>query len=136
MSVFYRLFPPAEVKICLRTLEDVKSLFSNLLCSDSVLEPVRALLLDRKSKSYLLKAIYEVNNSPKNIVLYAIVQQCKFLLSSGHYHVYRSLLSGEGSGIRAVFEIALDELVKSGFANKEQAFEQRSELRELIKDVG
>lgn len=136
MNIFYRLFPPAEVKVCLRALEEVKSLFSNSLYSDSVFERVRALLLDRKSKPHLLKAIYEAKNSPREVVLYAIVQQCKLLLSSGNYHIYRGVLSGEGSGIRAVFGIALDELVKSGFANEEQASEQHAELHELIKDVG
>ena len=80
--------------------------------------------------------MYEAKKSPRDIVLYAIAQQCKLLLSSGNYHIYRGVLSGEGNGMRAVFGIALDELVKSGFANEEQASEQRAELHELIKDVG
>jgi len=136
MSIFYRFFPPAEVKVCLRALEEVTSLFSNSLYSDYVLERVRAILLDKKNKPDLLKAIYEVKNSPRDVVLYVIVQQCKLLLSSGDYHIYRGVLSGQGLGMRAVFGIALNELVKSGFANEEQASEQRAELHELIKDVG
>ena len=136
MSIFYRFFPPAEVKVCLRALEEVTSLFSNSLYSDYVLERVRAILLDKKNKPDLLKAIYEVKNSPRDVVLYVIVQQCKLLLSSGDYHIYRGVLSGQGLGKRAVFGIALNELVKSGFANEEQASEQRAELHELIKDVG
>lgn len=140
MSIFYRFFPPAEVKVCLRALEEVKLLFSDSLfsdcASDYVLERVRAILLDKKNKPDLLKAIYEAKRSPRDVALYAIVQQCKLLLSSGDYHIYRGVLSGQGNGMRAVFGIALDELVKSGFANEEQASEQRAELHELIKDVG
>ena len=136
MSIFYRLFPPAEVKVCLRALEEVKPLFSKLLFSDAVLQRVRALMLERNSKPHLLKAIYEAKNSPRDVVLYAIVQQCKLLLSSGNYHVYRGVLSMEGRDIHAIFGIALDELVKNGFGNEEQAAEQRAELRQLIKDVG
>jgi len=140
MSIFYRFFRPAEVKVCIRALEEVKSLFSDSLFSDCafdyVLERVRVILLDKKNKPDLLKAIYEAKNSPRDVVLYVIVQQCKLLLSSGNYHIYRGVLSGQGNGMCAVFGIALDELVKSGFANEEQASEQRAELHELIKDVG
>jgi hypothetical protein len=136
MSIFYRIFPPAEIKVCLRALDEIESLFSNSLYSDQVLARVRAILLDKTNKPHLLKAIYEAKNSPRDVVLYAMVQQCKLLLSSGNYHIYRGALSGEGSGIRAVFGIALDELVKSGFADEEQAVEQRAELHELVKDVG
>lgn len=135
-SIFYRPFPPSEVKVCLRALKDVEPLFSNSLHPDFVLASIRGLLLDRENKIHLLKAIYEAKNSPREVVLYAIVQQCKLLLSSGNYHVYRGVLSGEGSGIRAAFGIALDELMKSGFANEQQASEQRAELNELIKNVG
>lgn len=136
MSIFYRFFPPPEVKTCLCALGEVKPLFSNLLFSDLVLEKVRAILLDKKYKPQLLVAVYEAKCSPRDIVLYGIVEQCKLLLSTGLYHIYRGVLSLEGNDMRAVFEIALDELVKSGYASKEQAAEQRALLQELIKDVG
>ena len=137
MSILYRFFPPAEVKVCLRALEEVnKSLFSDSLYADYVLERVRAILLDKKNKPQLLKAIYEAKKSPRHVVLYLIVQQCELLLSHGDYHIYRGVLSGPGTGMHAVFGIALNEMVRCGFANEEQASEQRAELHELIKDAG
>ena len=136
MSILYHFFPPAEVKVCLRTLKEIRPIFSHLLYSNSVLERVRGILLDKKNKPELLEAIYEDKNSPRDLVLSVIVQHCMLRLSTGMHHVYRGVLSGEGNGMRAVFEIAVKELVKSNFYDEDEASTQREVLQGLIKKAG
>jgi hypothetical protein len=75
-------------------------------------------------------------NSPRDLVLYAIVQAAKQMLSTGQYHIYRGVLGMEGNDIRAASAIALAELIKSGFTDEAGAREQRDLMSYLIANVG
>jgi hypothetical protein len=65
-----------------------------------------------------------------------VVQESKSLLETGQYHIWRGALNEEGFGIKATFDIALDELVKSGAIDDAGAKKQRAEVANAIASVG
>lgn len=136
MDFLTRLLRPKAVNECLVALEMIRPLFSKVLFADTVLARVKSGIVSSDGKKAVVKSIIEAGNSPRDVVLFAVVQASKSFLGSGQYHTYRGVLNAEGSSIRAAFGIALAELVKSGFADEKQAEEQLAELAEEIKSVG
>lgn len=136
-------FRPKEVADCLAALEQARPLFSKVLPADSVvldadsvLSRVKSAVVSSNWRKKLVESIKNEGNSPRGVILYAIVQVSKSLLESGQYHIWRGALNTEGLGIKTTFDIALDELVKSGIIDETQANEQRTEIAEAIKTVG
>jgi len=136
-------FRPKEVVDCLAALDQVRPLFSKVLPAnsvvldaDSVLIRVKSAVVSSNWRKKLVESIKNEGNSPRGVILYAIVQVSKSLLESGQYHIWRGALNTEGLGIKTTFDIALDELVKSGIIDETQANEQRAEVAEAIKTVG
>lgn len=137
-------FRPKEVADCLAALEQVRPLFSKVvpansvqLDADLVLSRVESGVTSSNWRKKLVESIKNEGNSPRGVILYAIVQIAKSLLESGQYHhVYRGLLNDDGLGIKKTFDIALDELVKSGIIDETQANEQRAEVANAIASVG
>ncbi len=138
MGLLDRFFRRKEVTDCLTALELIGPLFARddpYASSDLVLKRVKELILSSDSQGAIVESIKN-GSSPHEVVLYAIVKNSQAFLSSGQFHVYRGVLNGQGHGIKAVFGIALDELVKSGFTNSKDADEHRTELAEDIKQMG
>lgn len=127
---------PNEVKDCVAALEEMRPLFARVIFASIVLDQVRATLLAPASRAAIVRSVAEAGNPPRDVVLFAITEISSSLLSSGQYHVYRGVLSMEGAGIRSTVGIAIGELVKSGFADEEEAKERRAQLTTAIKEVG
>jgi len=60
------------------------------------------------------------------------------MVESGQYHIYRGVLNpmGPGEGLLKIFDWAMDELVKLGDTDTENAEKQKKAIRENIKSVG
>jgi len=58
------------------------------------------------------------------------------LVTSGHYHIYRGLLSTIGEGLLGIFDYAEDELVKVGHTDAEAAAKDKAGVRQNIKEMG
>jgi hypothetical protein len=126
---------PPEVRASLDALDASRPLFSKLLYASLVLDRVKTVTMARDAEAPIIQSI-SAGNSARDLVLHAIVQAAKQMLSTGQYHIYRGVLGMEGNDIRAASAIALDELIKSGFADEAEAKEQRDLLSALIASVG
>lgn len=129
-------FRPKEVTACLSELSALAPLFSKIMCADTVLKRVEKGIVSDDGRKALLQATRTEKISTRDTVLHTIVQVSKVQIGSGQYHVYRNVLNMEGNGIKSVFEIALKELVSSGFINEAQADVQRKEVESAIKGMG
>ena len=58
------------------------------------------------------------------------------MVESGQYHVYRGVLMWSGEELLKMFDAAMDELVKLGDTDTENAEKQKKAIRENIKGVG
>ncbi len=58
------------------------------------------------------------------------------LLESGHYHIWRGELNPMGNDLLQLFDAAVDEGVRLGAIDKDQAQTQKSALRMSIAEVG
>ena len=60
------------------------------------------------------------------------------MVESGQHHIYRGVINpmGPGQNLLKIFDSAMDELVKLGDTDKENAETQKKAIRENIKNVG
>lgn len=126
---------PPEVRASLDALDASRPLFAKLLFASLVLDRVKAVTMARDAEAPIMQSI-RAGNSPRDLVLHAIVQAAKQMLSTGQYHIYRGVLGMDGNDIRAASAIALTELTKSGFTNEVGAKEQSDLISSLIANVG
>jgi len=136
-------FRPKEVADCLAALEQVRPFFSKVLSADSVVLNADLVLIRVESavmslawRKELIESIKSERKAPRDIILSLVVQESKSLLETGQYHIWRGALNEEGFGIKATFDIALDELVKSGVIDDAGAKKQRAEVANAIASVG
>jgi hypothetical protein len=106
------------------------------LLADLVLERVRSAMLSAAGQRAVVQSVSQAGNQPRDVILFAIANTARSMLATGQHHIYRGVLSMEGTSLRAAFTIALSELVKSGFADEQQAREQRELLAQDIKGAG
>jgi len=76
--------------------------------------------------------------SPRQMIFTSIANLYGDLVESGKYHLHRGVLnpSGLGVGLLELFDIAVDELVKLGVVEEENANIQKQGIRDNIKNVG
>jgi hypothetical protein len=136
-------FRPKEISDCLAALEQVRPLFSKvrpadsvLLNADLVLTRVESAVVSLAWRKKLIELTKSERNVPRDVILSLVVQESKSLLETGQYHIWRGALNEEGFGIKATFDIALDELVKSGAIDDAGAKKQRAEVANAIASVG
>lgn len=138
MTFFERLLrrQPPEVVACLRELEALRPTFSAVVHGEALLHAVRDLTAARSSRDAVVASIREAGNSPRQVVLFALVELIKRRLATGEYHIYRGVLSLEGAEMRRAFGIAVAELLGSGFADEEGAREQLELLSQIVAAAG
>ena len=73
---------------------------------------------------------------PTDLALLLLTRASSLALSSGHYHIYRGVLGGEGHGYLTIFRRSVKELVRSGFITPQEAEADISDLTKDIKEVG
>lgn len=136
-------FLPKEVADCLAALEHVRPLFSKvmptnsvMLDADLVLSRVKSAVTSSAWRKALIELVKSERNAPRDVILSLVVQESKSLLETGQYHIWRGALNDDGFAIKASFDIALDELVKSGVIDDAGAKKQRAEVAKAIASVG
>lgn len=137
-------FLPKEVADCLAALEQVRPIFSKVMPANSAMLDANLVLSHVKStvtSSVWRKALIELikdkrNNTPRNVILSLVVQEAKSLLETGQYHIWRGALNDDGFAVKVSFDIALDELMKSGVIDDAGAKKQRAEVTQIIASVG
>ena len=136
-------FLPKEVADCQAALEQVRPLFSKvmpansaMLDADLVLSRVKSAVTSSAWRRALIELIKDERNTPRDVILSLVVQESKSLLETGQYHIWRGALNDDGFAIKASFDIALDELVKSGVIDDAGAKNQRAEVAKAIASVG
>ena len=136
-------FLPKEVADCQAALEQVRPLFSKvmpansaMLDADLVLSRVKSAVTSSAWRRALIELIKDERNTPRDVILSLVVQESKSLLETGQYHIWRGTLNDDGFAIKASFDIALDELVKSGVIDDARAAKQRAEVAKAIASVG
>ena len=143
LEFYSNRFRPKEVADCLAALEQVRPLFSKvmpaesvMLDADLVLSRVKSGVTSSASRKALIELIKNERNAPRDVILSLVVQESKSLLETGQYHIWRGALNDHGFAIKASFDIALDELVKSGVIDDAGAKKQRAEVAKAIASVG
>jgi hypothetical protein len=139
-------FRPKEIVGYLAALEQVRPLFSKViptessvtLYADLVLSRVESVVVSSASRKELIELTKNEGNSPRNVILSLVVQESQSLLETGefHYGFGRGALNDDGHRIKATFDIALDELVKSGLIDNAGAKKKRAEVANAIASFG
>jgi hypothetical protein len=142
MKLLQRLFPPKPVRQAIACLDELRPLFEHSpfvsLGFDSIRNAARTAFLRDPDK--VCRHAQEPGY-PRIACLRAIATIARHDLLSGREHIaagfYKhSPLSMEGSGKRAVYSIALAELVKLGALTAEDREKFCRELDEDIREIG
>jgi len=143
LEFYSHRFRSKEVADYLAALEQVRPLFSKvmpansaMLDADLVLSRVKSAVTSSAWRKALIELIKDKRNAPRDIILNLVVQESKSLLETGQYHIWRGVLNDDGFAIKASFDIALDELMKSGVIDDAGAKKQRAEVAKAIATVG
>ena len=134
MKLFRKIFKPDEIKSVLDVLNEAEHSFNSpafCLISENIKGaiskyPERVVDMVRSDKS------------PRQTVFIMIANIAGDEVESGKHHLYRGVLNplGYGSELLKIYYLALDELVKMGHIDEEEAEENRLGIKENIKSVG
>lgn len=127
---------PRQVLDCERALKEIRREFGNNLYAEPIFAEVAWGMKTSHGQAAIVSSISWEGNSAREVAWFALAQTAHRHLANGHLHIYRGVLSGAGHGVKAVYDKALDELVKSGFATEADALERRQALAESIKIIG
>lgn len=91
----------------------------------------------RKDTEQFLKIVHQ-GRSVRKYVYSMIANTSGDMIESGQYHIYRGVISpmDPGKDLVSIFDGAMDELVRLGDTDKNNAEEQKKALRENIKNIG
>ncbi len=129
-----KLFSKKEVKEAIEILEEAHQKFGSR-GFDLVKEYVEKLILSDNKQ--FIDAIRK-GHSARKYVYSMIANVSGDMVESGHYHIYRGVLNpmGPGEDLLKIFDSAMDELVKLGDTDKQNAEKQKEAVRENIQNVG
>ncbi|MFN2563530.1 MAG: hypothetical protein ABR499_00795 [Gemmatimonadaceae bacterium] len=130
----WQLLPPPEVSTTRRHMREFLRRTSPTYPLPAELRR-RALALT-KDTEYVVKLIREEHRTPDQVALVMLSSTVIGLLTSGHYHIYRGVLSGHGHALRSVFTRCMLELQQRGYQTEEKTQEAMQRLRDEIKTLG
>ena len=131
---------PKEVRAALGILDEIECTFHpNIYFFEHAFAIVR-----KKIEEVILGdpedfvQIIQGGRQPRQWIWSAIANVAGDHVESGEYHIYRGALNplGPGKGLLALFDMAVDELVKLGCLTPEVGQQQKSAVRSNIADVG
>ena len=133
MRMFKTLFTPKPIKLLLTQLdifEDKIDLPGFNLVKQKVTRNIRL------NEVAFAKAITESHISSEQIIAAEVANVSGDMLETGEHCIYRGVLSPRGEQLMALFERALDELVRIGAISEEKKHEDVGGLRSTIRSVG
>jgi len=127
-------FSRKEVKEAFGMLEEASKEFSSD-GFDLVKEYVEKSILS-DTKQFL--NVVRKGRSIRKYVYSMIANTSGDLVESGHYHIYRGVLNpmGPGEDLLKIFDAAMDELVRLGDTDAENAKKEKAAIRKNIKAMG
>jgi hypothetical protein len=123
----------SEVKEAMEILEEAEDKFGTGF--DLVREHIEKGI--QENTSQFLEVVSK-GRSVRKYVYSMIANISGDMVESGQYHLYRGVINpmGPGQNLLKIYDSAMDELVKLGDTNKENAETQKKAIRENIKTVG
>lgn len=134
MALFSSIFRNSQVRDCETALRLLRQEFSDALFYSSIEAQVVKMI--RENPEAVQKKILLEGQSPQETVLHAISNIAFRECASGMNHIYRGLLSIEGSSYRQVFAVATSKLLEIGAIDEEAASAARSDLSAAVKEAG
>jgi hypothetical protein len=139
MKLIARLFPPSYVKEVIASLDGLTTIFEDNWKARAAFEPemkgrIKTMFL--KNPEGVKESAREPNYNPRVLCLKIIANMAYDDLASGRYHVYRGVLSMAGENKKALYRVAMEELVKAGLGTPETLRERTKELEREIKEMG
>lgn len=131
--MFKTLFTPKPIKLLLNELdlfEHNADLSGFHLVKQKVIQNIKA------NKVAFAKAMTDTRISSEQIIAAEIANVSGDMLETGEYCIYRGILSPSGEQLMALFQRALDELVRIGAISEEKKLEDIGGLRSTIRSVG
>jgi len=135
MNLLKKLTAPKEVKLILSLMDEANHKF-DCPAFATVKRAVETSIYG--SGEEIKKLVREGTMEPRQILYAAIANVSGDYVSSGQYHIYRGVLNtmGDGPDLLKIFDGAMDEIKNMGFIDGDQLKEQKSDLREQMKQVG
>jgi len=120
-------------------LETIRSMFNSsdpftANARDHVFATVRATIVRDADRT--IHSLSADGWQPTDLALLLLTRASSLALSSGHYHIYRGVLGGEGHGYLTIFRRSVKELVRSGFITPQEAEADIADLTKDITEVG
>ena len=132
MKIIKRIFAPKEVKVTLNILDEL-----SLELHSEAFRMIRSRIEEGILRDYK-NVISQVKDgaSARQLIYSSIANIAGDYVESGHYHVYRGVLSSEGIHFLELFDMSVDWLLKEGAISKKEAKEQKAGIKKNIECVG
>lgn len=134
LRLLWRLFPPPEVSATRRHMREFLRRITPTYPLPGELKR-RAIALTRDAED-IVRVVRQERRPPEQVALVMLSSTAIDLLTSGRYHVYRGVLSGEGHALSSVFARCMSELQERGYQTAEKTQEAVQRMRIEIKKLG
>jgi hypothetical protein len=139
MNLIARLFPPPCIKEVIASLNGLSTIFEENWKARAAFEQemrgrIKTMFL--KNPEGVREGAREPNYNPRVLCLKIIANLAYDDLASGRNHVYRGVLSMAGENKKALYRVAMEELVKAGLGTPDTLRERTKELDREIKETG
>jgi hypothetical protein len=94
----------------------------------------RAVALTRDAG--VVELVRVQHQPPDRVALVLVSSTVIGLLTSGHYHLYRGVLSGEGHALVSVFTRCMSELEQRGYQTETTTHEALQRMRDEVNRLG
>jgi len=132
MKFLKKLFAPKEVRAALGVLDEANYKF-NSTAFQLVRNQVEEIILARPKE---FARVIQKGNTPRQWVYSSIANRAGDHVESGQHHFYRGALNPLGEDLLRLFDSAVDELVRLGAVDADNAETQKVAIRESIKSAG
>ena len=139
MNLIARLFPPPYVKEVIASLNGLSTIFEENWKARAAFEQemrgrIKTWFLEHPEA--VQRASQEPNYNPRVVCLEMIANLARDDLASGRNHVGPGMLSMAGENKKALYKVAMVELVKAGLGTPETLREGTKELDQEIREMG
>lgn len=132
--LLWRLRPPPEVRATRRHIREFLRRLSPTYPLPRELQ--RRALASTRDAGYVLGLIREARQTPDQVALAMLSSTALGLLTSGRYHVYRGVLSGQGHALSSAFTRCVLELQQRSYHTEAETQLALRLLRDEIEGVG
>ena len=137
MGLLSALLPkPKEIKNCLSAIDAIELHCGAQLMFGSEIVAARAKKMLAQRREEVVAMLRAGTATPHALALVLFRNESRGMVTSGHYHVYRGVLSTVGSGLLKIFEYADAELVRVGHTPAESSANNRLIIKDEIAKWG